>query len=76
MKTLTDLRELMNAPCPPFDNQYSYLLEQLADYYLSKADSDSRIRSTLSDWNDEAKQIILNDLGEKIKLTGREFEFN
>ena len=45
-----------------FDNAYSYLIEMLADYYISKNDGEVRIKKELNNWDSVAQEVILLDL--------------
>ena len=70
MKTLKELENMRNQECVPFGTQYNYLLARLEDYFVSKSDGLSRINSELSQWNEEAQKIIIQELVEAIYNSG------
>jgi hypothetical protein len=61
MKTLKDLEEMKNVPAM-FGNQYNLLLMTLEDFYIAKLNGLDRIKAELSNWDNEAKKVIVNEL--------------
>ena len=68
MNKSCDIVELKKQQNPIFGNNYKYLIERLADYYISKIDGKNRIIAELMRWDDESRQIILNDLANNLQL--------
>lgn len=62
MKTKKDLELMKSVYCEPFGNQYDCLLATLEDYYIAKVDGLIRIKAELKDWDNEAQQLIVNEL--------------
>lgn len=68
MKTFKDLEEMKNKPSPPFDSQYVYFFMNLENDYIKSRIS--RIRTTLEDWDAEAREFIIYDLIKILKSGG------
>ena len=70
MKTLKDLEQMKTEKSTPFGTQYDYFIARLEDYYISKSDGLSRIISELSQWEDGAQKVIIQELVEAIYNSG------
>lgn len=70
MKTLKDLEAMKTQKSAVFGNAYEFLMERLADYYVSKIDGENRIKAELSEWDTEAKQAIIQEVGIRVKGMG------
>lgn len=70
MKTLKDLEAMKTQKCAPFENAYEFLMESLVDYYVSKFDGVNRIKAELSEWEPEAKRVIIREVGIRVKGMG------
>ena len=46
MKTILDIENMKKQNTKIFDNAYNYLIEMLADYYISKNDGEIRKKWT------------------------------
>ena len=62
MKTILDIENMKKQNTIIFDNAYNYLIEMLADYYISKNDGEIRIKNELDNWDLVAQKVILLDL--------------
>lgn len=67
MKTIADLDRMREIPCPPFDNQYDFLMKRLEDDYIAKIDGFNRVRKALEDWDTDAQIVIIERLIQNIR---------
>lgn len=70
MKTLKDFEQMKTEKSIPFGTQYDYFIARLEDYYIAKQDGFARIKSKLSQWDEEAQKVIIQILVETIYNNG------
>ena len=70
MKTLKDLEQMKTQNCLSFGTQYDSFIGRLEDCFVNKPDGLSQITSELSQWEDEAKKVIIPKLVEAICNNG------
>lgn len=58
LKTIDDLMDLKNNPCPPFENAYVFFFRNLENNYISKINGDERNKAIISEYDDEAQAFI------------------
>ena len=73
MKTILDIETMKEQPTNVFGNAYNYLIESLANDYISKLTGKERIQSELNKWDLESRSIILNDIKSSVESTGIDF---
>lgn len=73
MKTVVDIENMKKQDTKIFDNAYSYLIEMLADYYISKNDGEVRIKKELNNWDSVAQEVILLDLKKCVEKSNIKF---
>ena len=73
MKTVVDIENMKKQDIKIFDNAYSYLIEMLADYYISKNDGEVRIKKELNNWDSVAQEVILLDLKKCVEKSNIKF---
>jgi hypothetical protein len=73
MKTVVDIENMKKQDTKIFDNAYSYLIEMLADYYISKNDGEVRIKKELNNWDSVAQEVILLDLKNCVETSNIKF---
>ncbi len=76
MKTLKDLENMKLTKCVPFNNSYEFLFQYLEDSYISKVDGLSRIKCKLEEWDLEAQKVIIQELSERLRKSGINFDKN
>ena len=76
MKTISDLDNMKNQSCPPFESAYEYLISSLEDYYISKMDGKARIKHELNNWDKDAKKVIIDILIKRLRPTLMDFDPN
>ncbi len=76
MKTANDIITLKNQTTQLFGNGYSFLINRFANYYISKSDGKHRIVNELKEWDEEARQIIINDLKTNLSEQGITLDLN
>lgn len=74
MKTISDLENMKQQKCLPFDNAYDYLMMTLEDFYVAKSDGISRIKNELSGWDSESRRVIIEALIRNISGTLHDFD--
>lgn len=72
MKSIKDLQAMINEPCEPFINKYTWFLSYLEDSYLSKTDGVARIKCSLDEWDEETREHIVNVLSDMLLESGLE----
>ena len=65
MKTNADIAQLKTHKNTMFGNEYMFLIERLADCFLTKSDGKNRILHELKEWDEESRNVILLDLSKK-----------
>ena len=73
MKTILDIENMKKQNTKIFDNAYNYLIEMLADYYISKNDGEIRIKNELDNWDLVAQKVILLDLKKCVEKSDIKF---
>ena len=70
MKNKCDIDLLKNQHNQLFGNAYSYFINRLTDYHISKVDGKERVLQELQQWDEEARQIIVADLRANLTAQG------
>lgn len=73
MKTILDIENMKKQDTKIFNNAYNYLIEMLADYYISKNDGEVRIKKELDNWDSVAQEVILLDLKKCVEKSNIKF---
>ena len=76
MKTIIDIEQMKKQQTNIFGNAYNYLIESLANFYISKTTYKERIQSELDNWEPSAQEIILCDVKACVESSGLKFEWN
>ena len=70
MKTVEELEDMIKQSGTPFGTAYNYLIASLSNCYVSKSNGMDLIRNELSDWDTEARSLIIKALIREIRKTG------
>jgi len=73
MKSIIDLEAMKKQPTNIFGNAYAYLIESLANDYISKTTGRERIQNELSKWDADAQAIILEAVKKIVEEAGLKF---
>ena len=55
--------------CKPFGTRYEYFIEHLVNCYISKMSGAEIVKAELQEWEEEAQQVINNELERRIRMT-------
>lgn len=72
MKTLKDLEEMKTQVVKPFGSAYEYFFMNLVNLYISKINGAERINNELLQWDMEARQVIVDEVGRRVRASGIE----
>lgn len=67
---MKDIERMFNTRSIPFGNAYDAYVIRLADYYISKSDGLERIKQELKEWDKGSKNVIVNDVVQKLQESG------
>lgn len=70
MKTVKDWENMRSKGSMMFGTEYNYFIATLEDDYIKRSNGVDVIAKKLSDWDNEARSLIVDDVIKKLRRSG------